>query len=70
MSVECTKFEGIWGKAKRIVGVDKLVSRYLWSDGVIRVVKYGEEGTEEELVCSAEASAVFFDNAIFLQYYF
>lgn len=63
MSIECTKFEGIWGKAKRNVGADKLVSKYSWSDGVIRVVKYGEEGAEEDLLCGAEASAIFFDNA-------
>lgn len=63
MSIECTKFEGIWGKAKRNVGEDKLVSKYSWSDGVIRVVKYGEEGTEEDLLCGGEASAIFFDNA-------
>lgn len=63
MSIECTKFEGIWGKAKRNVGEDKLVSRYSWSDGDVRVVKYGEGGTEEELVRGGEASAVFFDNA-------
>ena len=63
MSIECTKFEGIWGKAKRNVGEGKLVSKYSWSDGVIRVVKYGEEGTEEDLLCGSEASAIFFDNA-------
>lgn len=63
MSVECTKFEGIWGKAKRNVGEDKLVSKYSWSEGVIRVVKYGEGGSEEELLCGGEATAVFFDNA-------
>lgn len=63
MSIECTKFEGILGKAKRNVGEGKLVSKYSWSDGVIRVVKYGDEGTEEDLLCGSEASAIFFDNA-------
>lgn len=28
MSIECTKFEGIWGKAKRNVGEDKLALRW------------------------------------------
>lgn len=63
MSIECTKFEGIWGKAINNVGKDKLVSKYSWSDGVMRVVKYCDGGTEEELVCGGEASAIFFDNA-------
>lgn len=63
MSIECTKFEGIWGKAINNVGKDKLVSKYSWSDAVMRVVKYCDGGTEEELVCGGEASAIFFDNA-------
>lgn len=63
MSIECTKFEGIWKKATRNVGEDRLVSRYSWSDGVEKVVKYNEGGQEEELICGEEASAIFFDNA-------
>ena len=63
MSIECTKFMGIWGKAVQNVGKDKLMSRYTWTDGVERVVKYNEGGQEEELNCGEEASAIFFDNA-------
>ena len=63
MSIECTKFMGIWGKAVQNVGKDKLTSRYTWSDGVERVVKYNEGGQEEELMGGEEASAIFFDNA-------
>ena len=40
MSIECTKFMGVWGKAVQNVGKDKLMSRYTWTDGVVRVVKY------------------------------
>lgn len=63
MSIECTKFMGIWGKAVQNVGKDKLMSRYTWTDGVERVVKYNEGGQEVELKCGEEASAIFFDNA-------
>ena len=63
MSIECTKFMGIWGKAVQNVGKDKLMSRYTWTDGVERVVKYNEGGQEKELNCGEEASAIFFDNA-------
>ena len=63
MSIECTKFMGVWGKAVQNVGKNKLVSQYTWTDGVKRVVKYNEGGQEEELICGQEASAIFFDNA-------
>ena len=63
MSIECTKFMGVWGKAVQNVGKDKLMSRYTWTDGVVRVVKYNEGDQEEELICGEEASAIFFDNA-------
>ena len=63
MSIECTKFMGVWGKAVQNVGKDKLMSRYTWTDGVERVVKYNEGDQEEELICGEESSAIFFDNA-------
>lgn len=63
MSIECTKFMGVWGKAVQNVGKDKLMSRYTWTDGVERVVKHNEGGQEEVLICGEEASAIFFDNA-------
>ena len=34
MYVECSKFEGIWNKAKGNVGEENLLSTYTWSDGV------------------------------------
>ena len=40
MTIECTKFDAIWDKAKRNVGEDKLTSTYSWSDGVEQVERY------------------------------
>ena len=36
MIVECTKFDGIWNKAKSNVGEDKLYSTYSWSEEIGR----------------------------------
>ena len=37
MIVECTKFDGIWTKAKSNVGEENLYSTYSWSEGVVSV---------------------------------
>ena len=58
MYVECTKFEGIWNKAKGNVGEENLLSTYTWSDGVEAVERNGEP-----IVKGEKAPAVFFDNA-------
>lgn len=58
MYVECTKFDGIWEKAKRNVGEDSLLSNYAWTDGVESV-----EIGDKQLVCGEKAQAIFFDNA-------
>ena len=58
MYVECTKFEGIWNKAKGNVGEENLLSTYTWSDGVEAVERNGEAVVKGE-----KAPAVFFDNA-------
>ena len=58
MYVECTKFEGIWNKAKSNVGEDNLLSTYTWSDGVEAVERNGMPIAKGE-----KAPAVFFDNA-------
>ena len=34
LSIECTKFDDIWGKAQRNVGLEHLTSTYSWSEGV------------------------------------
>lgn len=58
MYVECTKFDGIWNKAKRNVGEENLLSAYTWSDGVESVDVNGQQ-----LKTSGEqAPAIFFDN--------
>lgn len=58
MYVECTKFDGIWNKAKRNVGEENLQSAYTWSEGVESVDVNGRR-----LTASGEkAPAIFFDN--------
>lgn len=58
MYVECTKFDGIWHKAKSNVGEEHLLSTYTWSEGVESVERNGQPITQGE-----KAPAVFFDNA-------
>ena len=62
LTVECTKFEGIWGKAKRNVGEKNLTSNYTWTDGVVSVTKFNEDGSEKEIENGVAAPAIFFDN--------
>ena len=58
MYVECTKFDGIWNKAKRNVGEENLLSAYTWSEGVESV-----DVNSRQLTTSGEqAPAIFFDN--------
>lgn len=58
MYVECTKFDGIWYKAKANVGEEHLLSTYTWSEGVESVERDGQPIAQGE-----KAPAVFFDNA-------
>ena len=58
MYVECTKFDGIWHKAKSNVGEEHLLSTYTWSEGVESVECDGQPIAQGE-----KAPAVFFDNA-------
>jgi hypothetical protein len=58
MYVECTKFDGIWNKAKRNVGEENLLSAYTWSDNVESVDVNGRLLAES----GEQAPAVFFDN--------
>lgn len=62
MSIECSKFDAIWGKAVRNVGEDDLTSTYTWSDGVEKVVKHDDDGDEVIIEQGGTAPAVFFDN--------
>ena len=64
MTIECTKFDAIWDKAKRNVGEDKLSSTYSWSDGVEQVERYlNDQSTSEVILKDSSAPAIFFDNA-------
>ena len=64
MTIECTKFDAIWDKAKRNVGEDKLSSTYSWSDGVELVERYlNDQSTSEVMLKDSSAPAIFFDNA-------
>ena len=62
MSIECSKFDAIWAKAKRNIGEQGLFSTYSWTDGVVSVVRETEDG-KQEIQKGEQAPAVFFDNA-------
>lgn len=63
MIVECTKFDGIWNKAKSNVGEDKLYSTYSWSEGVVSVKRTLAADHEIDIEQGVPAPATFFDNA-------
>lgn len=63
MIVECTKFDGIWNKAKSNVGKDKLYSTYSWSEGVVSVKRTLDADHEIDIEQGVPAPATFFDNA-------
>ena len=63
MIVECTKFDGIWNKAKSNVGEDKLYSTYSWSEGVVSVKRILNADHEIDIEQGVPAPAIFFDNA-------
>ncbi len=63
MSIECSKFDAIWGKAVRNVGAENLTSTYSWSDGVVSVFRQDEDGNSQEIKNGEIQEAVFFDNA-------
>lgn len=58
LSIECSKFDAIWNKAKNNVGEEQLTSTYSWSDGIVSV-KRNDEPIENGQV----APGLFFDNA-------
>lgn len=61
MIVECTKFDGIWNKAKSNVGEDKLYSTYSWSEGVVSVKRTMDADHETDIEQGVSAPATFFD---------
>lgn len=63
MTIECTKFDAIWRKAKGNVGEEHLTSTYSWSEGVVSVDRFLEDGkSSESILKDMPAPAVFFDN--------
>ena len=62
MIVECTKFDGIWNKAKSNVGEDKLYSTYFWSEGVVSVKRTSDADHEVDIEQGKQGPATFFDN--------
>ncbi|WP_279170660.1 DUF2357 domain-containing protein [Prevotella denticola] len=62
MIVECTKFDGIWNKAKGNLGEDKLYSTYSWSEGVVSVKRTMDADHETDIEQGVSAPATFFDN--------
>ena len=62
LSIECTKFDVTWEKAKNNVGEKALLSSYSWSDGVESVILLKGSGKEMPIEQGVPAQAVFFDN--------
>lgn len=62
LSIECTKFDVTWEKAKSNVGEEALQSSYSWSDGVESVVLLNGSDKEMPIEQGVPAQAVFFDN--------
>ncbi|MGL5957412.1 MAG: DUF2357 domain-containing protein, partial [Phocaeicola sp.] len=62
MTIECTRFDDIWNKAKNNIGEKSLLTTYSWSNGVSAVVR--KKGDKEEVVIEQgqQAPAIFFDN--------
>ena len=62
LSIECTKFDVTWEKAKNNVGEEALQSSYSWSDGVESVVFLKGSDKEMPIEQGVQAKAIFFDN--------
>ena len=62
LSIECTKFDVTWEKAKNNVGEEALLSFYSWSDGVESVVLLNGSDKEMPIEQGVPTQAVFFDN--------
>ena len=62
LSIECTKFDVIWEKARNNIGKEALLSSYSWSDGVESVVWLKGSDKEMPIEQNVPAQAVFFDN--------
>ena len=57
LSIECSKFDAVWNKARNNIGEKNLTSTYSWSDGVSSVKR-----NDELIIAGKPAPAIFFDN--------
>lgn len=63
LSIECTKYDDVWAKAKQYVGEKHLTSTYSWSEGVKSVKRHIEDGIEVDIAPhDKQAPAIFFDH--------
>lgn len=72
MTIECSKFDDIWRKAKNNIGEEALLSSYSWSDGVAKVVRHIDGEQPQEIQYGKSAPAIFFDNTeypIWVEFY-
>lgn len=63
LSIECTRYNDVWIKAKQHVGEQNLTSTYSWTEGVLSVKRHLDNGGELEISPHDKfAPAIFFDN--------
>lgn len=63
LTIECTKYDEVWARAKQYVGEESLTSTYSWSEGVDTVRWQRKDGDELDIEPGDKgAQALFFDN--------
>lgn len=60
LTVESTQFQRMWDKGVSVLGVEKLISSYRWSEGVEHVVLV-QNDTKREIAKDTTDEAVFFE---------
>ena len=60
LTVESTQFQRMWDKGVSVLGGEKLISSYRWSEGVEHVVLM-HDNTEREIAKDTADEAVFFE---------
>ena len=61
LTVESTQFQRMWDKGVSVLGVEKLISSYQWSDGVKHVVVVQDDTEREIERDNAKEPALFFE---------
>lgn len=62
LNIGCDKFEGVYGKARRNIGDEHLISTYSWSEDIQSATLTDADGTDHTLEKGQSAPAMFFDN--------